>query len=366
MPNDDGLEELLGALDLKAKPTAKGSAKIALPPPNRRFTQALESSKFTIFDSVSDLGYFSWTPKGPYKSLSQIRSASEMIDMIDTDEKPNRIADIARINRSLPRDFESLPPQKHKNKYPFSHPYVVQLHVAVNHRGLNLEDVDFVFGGSTLGVLATSINDKEDVEYFSALIPGTEIVMVTKASEYEQDYSAFGFQFERLVTGEKFSDLHSTECIEHVHYMKIGKYRVLLTGQTDAVDSSNNPVEISTSNPRWWGISKMFQMISSGSIKFCAGNRRKKSLMNIKMMSLSEMISQALVRKDVRQLEKNILQNMDKLAKLLKYASSGGLENRYAPRRISFDGPGNKLELTLREDKGLLPPDEVVKDLLNI
>jgi hypothetical protein len=214
--------------------------------------------------------------------------------------------------------------------------------------------------------LATSNIDKKDVEYFAALIPGTEIVMVTKVSEYGQDYSAFGFQFERLVTGGKFSDRHSTECIEHVHYMKIGKYRVLVTGQTDAVDSSNNPVEISTSNPRWWGTSKMFQMISSGSIKFCAGNRRKTSLTNIKILSLSEIISQALLAKDVRQLERNILQNMDKLAELLKDAASGDSKDRNAPRRISFDGPGNKLELTLRKDEVLLPPDEIVKDLLNI
>ncbi len=63
-------------------------------------------------------------------------------------------------------------------------------------RGVDLNQVDFCFGGSTLQMLATK--DASD-PYFACRIPGTKCILVTKKKQYEFDLADLGFQFERCV-----------------------------------------------------------------------------------------------------------------------------------------------------------------------
>lgn len=351
---DDDLEDLLNTLEVASKPNTTTNDRKA----NPGFKQALESCPFTIFESIADLGYFGWIPKGPYKVLSKVDSTKEITDKIDLSTKPNTLVDIKKLNQMLPKRFERLSPQTHMNKYPYSHPYIASLHVAVKYRGIDLDDIDFVFGGSTLGTLASNETD-DSAQYFATLVPYTKkSIMVVKIKEYEQDYSVPGFQFERFVTGRKFSDKHDVSLVEHLHIMKNGKYKVLFSGETDAMND-DGPIEVSTSNPRYWGTKKMFQMLSNGSIGFCAGTKGRGELRHIKVMTLSEVTKDALSTAAVASLEKNVLQNMDQLK-----SSLDGTPKTSSPLELSFKT--GKMELTLRKHDKLLPSDAVVEKLLKI
>ena len=74
---------------------------------------------------------------------------------------------------------------------------MIPMFVAIS-RGLNLQDIDFVLGGSSLNCLATRKIQKGD-KYAVQRIQGT--LVVSKHKHYVTDYSAPGFQFERLMTG---------------------------------------------------------------------------------------------------------------------------------------------------------------------
>jgi hypothetical protein len=51
--------------------------------------------------------------------------------------------------QQLPKSFEDLAPQQeHANKFPYGYYYVASLYVATKHRGMDMNEIDFVFGGS--------------------------------------------------------------------------------------------------------------------------------------------------------------------------------------------------------------------------
>ena len=53
--------------------------------------------------------------------------------------------------------------------------------------------------------------------------------------------------------------------IHKVQTMRIGDFKVLVDTEVDAIDDLNQPVEIKSGNPKYFGTKLMFQMISSGS-----------------------------------------------------------------------------------------------------
>jgi hypothetical protein len=168
-------DEIIASLS-KMKVTAKPD----LPKPGAKFAKELAKTPFRIFEPIADLGFFTWTPKShAYKSLQDV-SVEEIRSQIDVKSQPNQLADIARI--ALPHSFRSLPPQEHTNKYPFSQYYIAGLHVATQHRCLPLDEIDFLFGGSTLSMLANK--DTDGKNYLAAIVPGTNVTLVAKQDEY--------------------------------------------------------------------------------------------------------------------------------------------------------------------------------------
>jgi hypothetical protein len=68
-------------------------------------------------------------------------------------------------------------------QYPFSQMDVAVLCVA-GRRGLNLKDVDFFFGGSVLGMLATRKTIAQDIYLCTRVVGLPKVVMVTKRKDY--------------------------------------------------------------------------------------------------------------------------------------------------------------------------------------
>jgi hypothetical protein len=256
-------------------------------------------------------------------------------------------------------DQTLLRPQTHANKYPFSNHHIAALHAATQYRGLDLDGIDFYFGGSTLGMFANRTTEKSDV--LAMLVPGTEKIMVVRHKMYIQDYSAPGFQFERLCTGHRFEDLHEEAFVNHMMVMQIGNYKVFFEAETDAVDSEGAGIEIKASNPRYWGSKNMFQMISSGFLTLFSGIKKGEDLVDVNSLSLEEVCARATSggrRAAISQLEASISLGIGTLKEHIELLSSGGTY------RIVFNKTGLELQLYSETTSQFFPPIAVVNDLL--
>ena len=212
--------------------------------------------------------------------------------------------------------------------------------------------MDFVFGGSTLEMLAQK--DASD-PFIVTRVPGSNCILVVKNKRYTKNLADFGFQFERVVTGGKMEDTSDWSQVEHLHLMKVGKNNVLFCAEVDAIDEQDALVEIKASNPRYWGTKVLFQMISSGSTILCHGEKYRGVLTRITTKSLSRVAKDALYSTDVRRLEQNIVDGIKKIKREL---------NDFRTYRINFNHNGN-LFLTpeTTQESVILPPKDIVLEL---
>jgi hypothetical protein len=161
-------------------------------------------SRFGIFSTVKDLGYWGWTPSGSFKTLADF-TTKDVIDQIDVQRDPGELSSINFVNRSLPKPFCKLRPQMYDSKYPYAVTLIAGLHVAVKHRALNIDqDLDFYFGGSVLEMLASQKIQKLQ-HFLVSLVPQhPRVICVSCFADFKVDLSAPGFQFERLMTGSRY------------------------------------------------------------------------------------------------------------------------------------------------------------------
>lgn len=325
--------------------------------PSKGLVQALEATELSIFTPIADLGYFGWTPNGAYKDLDEV-TVADVKGSIDVDMKPSLTVPIERLNSKLPLPFESLSPRETTNKYPHKPPHVTSINVAVRHRGVDMNKVDFFFGGSTLEVLATRTisNDKE---YLVALLPGTDTIMIATHKDYTSDKAAPGFQFERFTTGKTFRDEHRSEEIVHLQLMDVGGHIVLFSAEVDAMDENDDPVEVTTGNPRYWGTSKVYQMISSGSLTLWAGNKYRGSLTRIAEHRLQSLATKGFVDVEIVQHECNI---KDAMARLLEELEAGKFEGGKRVFSMTFDGTDILLDPWSTEN--VFVPGAVIRELI--
>jgi hypothetical protein len=355
-PSEESLTEALEKLELKKKVISNRDLK-----PDVAFESEIDRSSFQIFKCIADLGYYGWKPEGPYKSLADA-TASEIKQQIDLHVKPPNALRIEVIKKKLPKYYASLTPQEHKNTYPYNPSYIPSLYVSVKHKGVKIQDIDFIFGGSVLEIFANK-SVPPGKHYFATLIHGTNIILVAKNDEYIKNYSVPGFQFERLVTDKKFEDLHDTSFVEHQQLMEVSGFHVLFAAEVDSMDEYGKPIEITQSNPNYWGTKLMFQMISSGSKTLYSGFKRGGQLISVQQQSLSLVIHQALSRQNRRKLEENISECMERLKKAVqnhKLKEGHCLE-------VCFEENFQKV-LVLKSlegsAEGLLPPNHVIEELL--
>jgi len=349
----DGLTEELTKLTFSASTNQNET-------PNEDFRKEIKMSPFHCFECIADLGYYGWIPpQVPYKDLAAV-TASEFKDNVYPHIKPNRVESIDKINSKLPLRYPFLPPQKHINKYPHRSSFVTALYVAVKHRGLKLNDIDFILGGSVLEVLAKK-SIRSDVHYLTTLVPGTGIILVGKNDEYEINYSDPGFQFERLVTGKRIMERHDISCTKHLHVMEVSGYRILFAAEVDAVNENNTAIEITQGNPTYWGTKKAFQMISSGSILLYSGIKKEGKLVKVESKPLSHVIPNGLRGEDQKKLEFNIHQGLSILKKAME--SNDIKDGEFLD--IVFERQNSLvLQPFKRGTQCMLPPNDVVKDLL--
>ena len=326
--------------------------------PSKGLVQALEATKLSIFTPIADLGYFGWTPNGAHKDLDKV-TVADITANLNVGIKPSLIVPIERLMSKLPMTFESLPYRETFNTYPHKPPHVIPIHVAVRHCGVDMNKVDFFFGGSTLEMLATrKISDGS--EYLVTALPGTVTIMITSHKDYISDKAAPGFQFERFTTGKSFRDEHTSTDVVHMQLMDVGGHVVLFNAEVDAMDNNDDPVEVTTSKRRFWGTRKAYQMISSGSLTLYIGFKNGDLLNQVMLQHLPMVVSEGLVDCEVTRHECNIQEVM---ARLLEEREAGTFEGGERMFSIRFDGTDISLEPWAAD--GIFVSDSVVRELIS-
>jgi hypothetical protein len=353
---------------------------------------ALDNAGFSIFDSAVDLGFYIWKPTGECRSLETVVDPQEILASIDPNKLPDPMIEVSTLNSEITFPFYfSLRnrPQLVKNTYPHAQHSVASLYVASKERGLDLDTLDFCLGGSTLEILATQRIPNGE-KHLVALLPGssTRTVVVAKHKEYLQDYADFGFQFERLVVGKPITALHDTKNnLEHLQVLEVSarhnhrhggsgggdsaRYKILISGNADGVDTNGNPVEVKTNKPKYWGTKVMFQMISGASLTMCFGqnsyerngSERVRFLSKIQLLSLEEVAAKALKHQSITRLETNICNGLETLKK-------AATNNELASGQVYEIGfselYGLQLQPSTESIYALFPREQVVDALLKV
>ena len=300
------------------------------------------------FETIEDLGVFEWhtKPSAEFKNHKDV-TEQEIRSRVNTTDP-----DIPRLsigNIKLPTRLADGTKQLRKNRFPNDGGVAASL-AAAAAKGVKKSDFDFVFGGSTLHMLAGQRNDRN---VYLVQRAGSAIV-VAKHSEYTADLGAKGYQFERLITGEPPDGTASSEVLTGMQLAKVGDFRVLFQAEVDAIDSRGGRVEAKSGNPGRFGEKEMFQMLSSrsGTLVYadCCGN----TLQKIETRSLSQ-VADWTPESERRILEANILKSMAQL----KVASV----SEDFPSQLVFKNGDVVLES--RRDLSILPMPDVVDALLS-
>jgi hypothetical protein len=321
------------------------------------FESELRKTGFTVFQRISDHGYFSWTPSGPNKDLNCVTSKEEITERINWEETPKQLVRVSDVK--LPQTFKTeLPDQLHVNTFPYGQIDVAFLYVASQHCGVEFDKVDFAFGGSVLWMLANK--DTSD-PYTVTRVPGQKkTILVARQKQNVRNYSDVGFQFERLMTGGRFEDRHEVKFVNHLQEMLVGSHRVLIRGEVDA-QLSGEPVEVKSGNPAWFGTRVLFQMISNGSPRLCHGVKSYGILSEINVTLLSQVASTAALCNgpDVNALEHNILAGMRSIQEQMQNAAEGEV--------FMVDFSTGSLHLLPTDGSiDLFPPAQVARELLGV
>jgi hypothetical protein len=174
-----------------------------------------------------------------------------------------------------------------------------------------------------------------------------------------QNYSDKGLQFEQLVPGKAIQKRKEISFVEHIHLMQVASWNVLFLAEVDAVHR-NEPVEITASNPHYWGTDKVFQCLSNGSPRLCHGSKCRGSVSSIEIKLLSQLAREALASEKVAKLERNIKECMEAILMQIEAFEPGTV------CKLSFSSGKAKLIASLHEPTCLLvPSEEVVWDILN-
>lgn len=337
------------------------------------FAAQLAATPFQIFEPLSDIGYYRWVPddvpSNIPRNLAELKSADDVFSscgMLDC--FPETLLDTVDLPIQLSNDRS----QTYVNTFPYGQKDFVSLYVAAQ-RGVRFdavsdEEIDFVLGGSALGLLARQSTGEDFYEsdanapsfFFACRIPGcARTVLVSRNKVYRQEYNSFGFQFERAMTGQSRKPRGKVTYINKLHTMKVGEHRVLFHTETDAMHKGE-PAEIKCNNPKYWDLKQVFQMISGQCAHFCHGVRRRHTITAANTYTLSEVCETSIGGRDddvYERLEQNIL---DGLSALQGISSLDGGQ----VFQISFE-PTGKLSLTPTNEVALLPSNEFVRDLLN-
>jgi hypothetical protein len=320
------------------------------------FKADLTDKTFSVFEPLADHGYFTWIAgsRTKYRSLNSITDPKTFTDRIVLHGLPKKL--VPYDDLQFPLSLKSLPSIGFYTKFPHAGFLAASLHVASRHRGVALDNLDFVLGGASLGILATRLNPRTaQVVFRVPSSTGKTIIGVHNNRKYFQDYASPGFQFERFVTGTEYNPNAPIEFSNHIHEMNIHSHRVLFVNQIDAF-FDGEPVEIKTSRGYHRGIQVLFQLISSGSRWLCQAEKELDSIHSASLIHFSEVMYRTLVNKDRVRFENNLLESLSELRDQMVNAKEGELYDL-----IFKDG---RMQLHRNTSDVVFPPPHVLSELL--
>lgn len=177
--------------------TVKSGEQPALPKKpwdNLALEEALEQSDFTIFSEVQDVGFYQWKQSGTYKAVKDLK-ASDILERILLARRPPFVVSVDALNKKLPLPFSPRTGKSMTARFPYESTYMAPIYAAVRMKGVRLDDIDFLFGGSTLGFLARGKNFPASLRktFVAALIPGSTTIAVVRHKEYSFNFCEEGY-----------------------------------------------------------------------------------------------------------------------------------------------------------------------------
>lgn len=348
---EEGLANDLERLALEQEAEAAPAAA-AVADPRDPFEKGIVHA-LPCFSTVRKIGIYVWRPLNPKRGDLKPFSEATEEDFVSRIEIAPRAEDVPTLNLSavaLPVEFVRNPkPQFLPNRFP-NDPGVGAALAAAAMRGLDWRTLDFVIGGSGLHVLA-SCSTSGNV-YLVQKVQGA--LTLGKHAEYTSDLQARGFQFERLVTGERMDGRANEDCIASLQVAMVGPFKVYFHAELDAVDAQGAHVEIKSGNPNKFGAKEMFQMVASRSSKLvyavCQGNR----VVDIMECPLQHVAGWTTAAKRAS-LEATLLQSLRELKDL------AGEVSEDVPSQLTFED--GRVKLTPRPDLSQLPSRAVLDAL---
>lgn len=337
MTNDDwssaeeeGLANDLERLGLEPAPALSPAPADVTDPFDLVVGRALPS-----FSTVRNVGVFVWRSLNPNKGdLKPFADATEedFVSRIEIAPKPEDVPIVNLSGAVLPTDFLRNPkPQFIPNRFP-NDPGVGAALAAAAMRGVDCRTLDFVIGGSGMHVLSTR-NTSGNV-YLVQKVQGA--LTLGKHAEYTSDMMAKGFQFERLVTGERMDDRANGCCVASMQVATVGPFKIYFHAELDAVDAEGSHVEIKSGNPQKFGSKEMFQMVASRSKTLIYADCRGNRLLGIKERGLEDVAEWTTVSKRAN-LEATLLETLRELKDLADEVSED------VPSQLAFEDGHVKL-----------------------
>lgn len=319
---------------------------------------------FAAFEPIRQVGIFCWDPTGlQEKDFRDVTTVDILQGLHQQETQPDRLVPLNSVHP--PMLFPNLPPQPASNRFPFEPGYFVPLYVA-KARGVDLQSVDFILGGSALHMLANK-DMADEHKYLIQRCPTTNIIALSKSNIYSTNYADFGFVFERLMTGRALDDKRDPRHFESLQLIKVAGYTVLFSSEIDAVDGSGVPVELrscykpaSKRSPHCPKVihkklKTLFQMLSSGSKTLVVGDRRGPSLEAVRTLSFDDVVALPPAGRLI-EAERNIAEGL----RMLKRRSSE--ISAAVPSELEFHQ--GLMILTPYPSGDLLPAVSVVEELL--
>lgn len=270
---------------------AKSSTKDFLPAHPHLKTILSSTGLDATIQPLADLGYFDWMPNKNYNPETQVllkdATAQDITSRVDLDEhlRPPSFLELDSLRSRLPLFLqENLETALRPNKFPFGQTTMASLYyLARRHPKLDLEeDVDFLFGSSTLCYLALQKFYPGEKCLVVRLPRSPSTILVTKHQDFVRNYSGWGFQLERFVATGKVPSPEDPLCetpddlgrmVVHLQLLDVGGYKVVVSGEIDGMDVHGVPTEVALNLSYRNRFPKFFQAIGTGSVRIWRGRR---------------------------------------------------------------------------------------------
>eukprot|EP00392_Amoebophrya_sp_AT5.2_P000821 g822.t1 len=249
------------------------------------------------FRVEKDHGVVVWDPEGasqgatdepPRSGSCEVTATRIKACIADPESKAEVLRNVQEMQNEVKfhdvRFAKQLPKDERPSGFPHACPRVVALYEA-EKRGVDLEKIDFLLGGSFLNAcvrpdcfLKEGDNQEEAPEY---LVENCKGVLVVNKEDFVGENRIFPtYQFKRWACGRAMEEKHPELSMGHLRVAKIGSFRVLFAASVDALRAgSQQPAKIRMREVKDDTLVELvLQMLSCGAGSLINGTRRKGGL----------------------------------------------------------------------------------------